>query len=123
MNLETALAHVEQEVQAVSAALLATDAPEMERRSAALRQAAAALTELMGRTDTATLPPALAQRLKAVSTSIAMQRDNLARVAAITERQVATVVPQAGGSESPTYGNGTGTSNKGAVARLYKSAG
>ena len=118
MTLETALANVEQQVQAVSAALLATDAPEMERCSAALRQAAAELAEIMGRTDAASLPPALAQRLKVASASVAMQRDNLARVAALTDRQVATVLPQAGSGESVTYGSGAGT-----VARIYKSAG
>lgn len=123
MNLETALAHVEQQVQAVSTALLATDAPEMERCTAALRQAAAGLADAMARTDATTLPPALAQRLKAVGNSIGMQRDNLARVAALTERQVATVVPQAGGNDSPTYSSGPGTGNKSSVARLYKSAG
>jgi len=116
MSLEAALANVEQQVEAVSAALLATDAPVLEQRSTALRQAAAELAELMGRTDVGSLPPALAKRLQAVGASVAMQRDNLARVAALTDRQAATVLPP---SDATTYGARAG----GAAARIYKSAG
>lgn len=116
MSLEAALANVEQQVEAVSAALLATDALVLEQRSTALRQAATELAEVMRRTDGGSLPPALAKRLQAVGTSVAMQRDNLARVAAITDRQVAAVLPP---SDATTYGARAG----GAAARIYKSAG
>jgi hypothetical protein len=113
MSLESALVNVEQQVEAVSAALLATDAPVLEKCSAALRQAAAELAHEMARTDAASLPSALAQRLQAVNASLAMQRDNLARLAFLTDRQVATVLPA---SDASTYGARVG----GAAARIYK---
>jgi uncharacterized membrane protein YccC len=115
-SLETALANVEQQVEAVSAALLATDPPVLELRSTALRQAAAELAEVMRRTHVGSLPPDLAKRLQAVGASVDMQRDNLARVAALTDRQVAAVLPP---SDATTYGARAG----GNAARIYKSAG
>ncbi|MFY3384915.1 hypothetical protein [Paracidovorax sp. MALMAid1276] len=116
MDLETALSHVEEQVQAVSAALLATDAPALERSGTALRHAASDLAQVLSRTDPASLPPSLAQRLQAVSSSVAMQRDNLARVAALTDRQVATVLPP---TDASTYGARPGNG----AARIYKAAG
>ncbi len=116
MDLETALSHVEKHVEAVSAALLATDAPALERCGADLRNAAADLAQVLGVTDPASLPPTLAQRLQAVSANVAMQRDNLARVAALTDRQVATVLPP---TDSSTYGARPGNG----AARIYKAAG
>ncbi|MFN4120674.1 hypothetical protein [Acidovorax sp.] len=116
MDLESALSHVEQQVEAVSAALLATDAPALERCGTALRNAAADLAQVLGRTDRTSLPPSVAQRLQAVSDSVAMQRDNLARVAALTDRQVATVLPP---TDTSTYGARPGNG----AARIYKAAG
>jgi hypothetical protein len=116
LSLEAALANVETEVEAVSAALLATDPPVLELRSTALRQAAAELAEVMRRTHINALPPDLAKRLQAVGASVDMQRDNLARVAALTDRQVAAVLPP---SDATTYGARAG----GTAARIYKSAG
>lgn len=116
MSLQAALAHVEHQVEAVSAALLAIDPPELELRSTALRHAAAELADVMRHTDVGALPPDLVKRLQAVGASVTMQRDNLARVAAITERQVAVVLPP---SDTTTYGARAG----GPAARIYKSAG
>jgi hypothetical protein len=115
-SLEAALANVEQQVEAVSAALLATEPLVLELRSTALRQAAADLAEVMRHTHVGSLPPDLAKRLQAVGASVDMQRDNLARVAALTDRQVAAVLPP---SDAPTYGARAG----GTAARIYKSTG
>lgn len=116
MPLQTALTNVEKQVHAVSAALLATDGPVLEQCSTALREAATELASVMGCIDLSAITPELARRLQAVNASVAMQRDNLARVAALIDRQVATVLPP---SDASTYGAGAA----GTGARIYKAAG
>jgi hypothetical protein len=127
MSLEEALTSVEQQIEQVSAALLALDAPSLETASTALRDAAARFTwvlEQSQRQQAREIPPQFQQRLVAIGQQLAIQRDNLARVAALTDRQVAVVVPQAGAAQSATYGNPQAAGTKaGGVARIYRSLG
>ncbi|MBA4060315.1 hypothetical protein [Acidovorax temperans] len=127
MSLEEALTAVEQHIEQVSGALLSLDAPALETASTALRDAAARFTWVLEQSkgiSAAQLPPQFEQRLAAIGQQLAMQRDNLARVSVITDRQVAVVVPQAGSAQSATYGNPqAGPGKAGAVARIYRSAG
>lgn len=126
MSLEEALTVVEQHIEKVSAALLALDAPALEAASTALRDAAARFTWVLEQSQglpAANLPPQFQQRLAVIGQQLAVQRDNLARVAVLTERQVAALVPQAG-AESSTYGNPqSGMGKSAGVARIYRSAG
>ncbi len=108
MSLEEALTAVEQHIEQVSGALLSLDAPALETASTALRDAAARFTWVLEQSkgiSAAQLPPQFEQRLAAIGQQLAVQRDNLARVSVITDRQVAVVVPQAGSAQSATYGN------------------
>ena len=127
MSLEEALTTVEQHIQKVSAALLALDAPSLEVASTALRDAAARFTWVLEQAQhqqVSELPPQFQQRLAAIGQQLATQRDNLARVAVLTDRQVAVVVPQASGAQAATYGNPQAAGAKaGGVARIYRSAG
>ena len=105
MSLEEALTAVEQHLEQVSGALLSLDAPALETASTALRDAAARFTWVLEQSkgiSAAQLPPRFEQRLAAIGQQLAVQRDNLARVSVITDRQVAVVVPQAGSAQSAT---------------------
>ena len=121
--LEDALAGVERHMDALSAHLLAGDAPALEHSSAALRQALAVLApHLAGPRGAAALAPAAAQRLQRLGPRLATQRQALARLAAAADRQTASLLPQsagAGATDSRTLG---GRSAAGGMARLYRSA-
>lgn len=121
--LEDLLNAIEQQVQKVSSALLATQPELLEQETQRLRDLAAALSHAL---DSAggQVPESIRPRLVAVQATLSMQRENLARVAVLTERQVSVLVPSSGGAQT-TYGDGVGgravpTSN---VARVYRSAG
>lgn len=109
----------------MSAALLTMDAAGLETASSELRDAAARFTWALEQTpQTATLPPKLQERLTQIGNQLALQREGLARVAALTDRQVAVVVPQASSAGAATYGNPqAGAGVAGSVARIYRSAG
>jgi hypothetical protein len=127
MSLEQALIAVEQHIEEVSAALLSLDAPLLETASTSLRDAAARFTWVLEQAKAqpaSDLPPQFQQRLAAIGQQLALQRENLARVSVLTDRQVAVVVPQAAGAQPATYGNPqAGAAKAGGVARIYRSAG
>ncbi len=127
MSLEEALTTVEQHIEKVSAALLALDAPSLETASTGLRDAAARFTWVLEQAQlqkTSELPPQFQQRVAAIGQNLSMQRDNLARVAVLTDRQVSVLVPQAGGAQAATYGNPqAGAAKPGGAARIYRSVG
>ncbi len=126
MPLEDSLTAVEQLLEKVSAALLAADPLAVQAHSTALREAAGALAQSVehasGRGQPA-IPQPLKSRIDAVATQLSVQREGIARLAVVTDRQVAGLVPQADPA-STTYGNGLGprTTQPG-VARIYRSAG
>ncbi|BEU98005.1 hypothetical protein ACDW_37100 [Acidovorax sp. DW039] len=125
MSLEEALVFVETKIEKVSAALLTMDAAALETASTELRDAAARFTWALEQAPQASaLPSKLQERLTTIGNQLALQREGLARVAALTDRQVAAVVPQASSAGSATYGNPqAGSGVAGNVARIYRSAG
>ncbi|KRD14685.1 MULTISPECIES: hypothetical protein [Acidovorax] len=124
MSLEESLSAVEQLIEKVSAALLAADPQSLEKNSTALRDAAAQFARILEQTAARglPLPVQLQKRVDAIGGMLANHREGLARLSANADRQVASLLPQAG---SPaTYGDGRGAQpGKPGVARIYKSAG
>ncbi|KRD40794.1 hypothetical protein ASE52_23630 [Acidovorax sp. Root275] len=124
MSLEESLSAVEQLIEKVSAALLAADPQSLEKNSTALRDAAAQFARILEQTAARglPLPVQLQKRVDAIHGMLANHREGLARLSANADRQVASLLPQAG---SPaTYGDGRGAQpGKPGVARIYKSAG
>ncbi len=121
MQLEDALSAVEKHLDSVSAALLSADPQALESGSTQLRNAAAQLSQVMVQIQRqGALPAALQKRLEAVGTMLAVQRESLARLAAITDRQAAGLLPPA--DAAATYGSAMGGRNAGSVARIYRSA-
>ncbi|MBV7544167.1 hypothetical protein [Acidovorax sp. sic0104] len=124
MSLEESLSAVEQLIEKVSAALLAADPQTLEKHSIALRDAAAQFTYALEQSAQRGLPlPAqLKKRVDAISDMLVNHRDGLARLSANADRQVASMIPQAG--TPATYGDGRAAQpGKPGVARIYKSAG
>jgi len=120
MQLETTLSEVESRLKDVGAALLATDALAVERTAPLLRQAALDLSNALQKiARPAELPADLQRRIKAIRNQLIQQREHLARLTALTERQVATVLPP---QEASTYGNGA-PGRSGGAARIYRSQG
>lgn len=124
MSLEESLFAVEQRIEQVSAALLAADPASLEKHSKALRDAAVDFSRALEQTTARgmPLPASLRKRADAIRISLALNRDSLARLAAITDRQAAGLLPPS--NAAPTYGDGLGA--RGAapgVARIYRAAG
>lgn len=121
MQLEDALTAVEKHLDGVSAALLAADPQALESGSTQLRDAAAQLSQVMVQISRqGVVPAALQKRVQAIGALLAVQRESLARLAAITERQTAGLLPPA--DAAATYGSAIGGRNAGSVARIYRSA-
>lgn len=122
MQLDLALEAVEKQLKEVSSAMLAGDPLALEKCSAQLRQAVADFSHVMeGAGRGQALPAQMAPRIQRISEQLAMQRDNLARVTALVDRQVASVLPPA--DNASTYGKGGIGPGAGAAARIYRSAG
>ena len=124
MSLEESLSAVEQLIEKVSAAMLAADPQTLEKNSIALRDAAAQFSHALEQAAQRGLPlPAqLQQRVDAIGDMLANHRVGLARLSANADRQVASLLPQAG--TPATYGDGRGArAGQPGVARIYKSAG
>lgn len=142
MTLETLLGRVEQDLQEVSAALLAADAPQLEKSTLSLRAAVVAFAQALevwrtqegvhaqgpvhdalGRAQPpGALPAQLQQRIRAASALLAMQRENLARLSAAHGRQLAALLPLASAAEA-TYESAVSGRPADSAARMYRSAG
>ena len=121
MQLEDALTTVEHQLQVISAALLAADPQALETGSTQLRNAAAQLSQVMEQISRQGVVPAgLQKRLQDIGALLTVQRESLARLAAITDRQAAGLLPHA--DSAATYGSAMGGRNAGSVARIYRSA-
>ncbi|WCM92740.1 hypothetical protein M5C99_20730 [Acidovorax sp. NCPPB 2350] len=124
-SLETSLSAVESHLADVGALLLKGDAPALERCAPLLRQAALDLSRaLEGRPTVPALPPEWVRRIRAARGQLMLQREQLARLAALTERQVASLLPPDQGVS--TYGSGSPAGQGmrgGAAARIYRSQG
>ena len=124
--LEDALQAVEQHIDMVSAALLKADAPTLEQASTGLRDAAARFSYALdlSRQQVSSITPTLKARMDAIAATLVVHRESLARLAAITDRQTAVLVPSQDSSANATYGNGLGGKQKAAgIAKIYRSAG
>ncbi len=120
---EALLGTVESHLADVGALLLQGDAPALERCAPLLRQAALDLSRALDNRPASApaLPPEWARRVQAVRGQLALQREQLARLAAITERQVASFLPP--DQNGTTYGSGSpaGAGMRGSAARIYRS--
>ncbi len=96
--------------------MLATDTAQLEHSSSLLRDAAALLSRaLSGPAGRAALSAQELARVRSMNERLGMVREQLARVLALADRQVASVVPQ---EPAPTYGAGHSP-----AARIYRAAG
>ncbi|MCZ2407468.1 MAG: hypothetical protein BGO74_15630 [Burkholderiales bacterium 68-12] len=116
MELEHSLHQVEQELAHISAAMLAADPLVLERSAAQLRAALGAFAVAAQSLQGQPWPAALQPRLQAVSQQLALQREQLARLGALVERQVASLLPPAEHAPA-TYGKSPGAT----AARIYRS--
>lgn len=120
--LEKALAAVEFELQNLSAALLASNPLALQASSEQLRQVAidfiAALEGIRGKS----LSDEMQQRIRKIHAALSVQRDSLARLAAVTDRQMAVLLPP---TETPaTYSSVLGVpTGFTPAARIYRAAG
>ncbi|MBT9514764.1 MAG: hypothetical protein IV104_20680 [Acidovorax sp.] len=124
MSLEESLSAVEQLIDKVSTALLAADPQSLEQHSTALRDAAAQFARVLEQSTARgmPLPASVKKRVDAIGDMLAIHRDNLARLSAVTDRQAAGLLPPS--NAASTYGDGLNTrAAKPGVARIYRSAG
>lgn len=127
MSLEESLTAVEQLLEKISAALLVGDPHAVQEHATALRDAASEFTHAVNAASAKgqpAVPPPIKSRIDAIASQLALHRESIARLAVVTDRQVAGLVPEAG-SSSATYGNGLGgaRATQPGVARIYRSAG
>ncbi|ABM56356.1 hypothetical protein [Verminephrobacter eiseniae] len=123
MSPQESLQAVEQLLDQVSAALLAADPSAVEKHGQALRDAAARCAQLLGHMAASRRGHSAAPwqpRIVAISHRLRLQREGLARLAALAERQLAGLLPP--GTAAPTYGAGPGAAAKPTLARIYHGA-
>ena len=110
--LDQAEAHIQQAADA----LLASDTAQLEHSSSLLREAAALLSRaLSGPASRSALIALFFFFFFCVKEREGVGREQLARVLALADRQLASVVPQ---EPAPTYGAGHRP-----TARIYRAAG
>lgn len=118
-RLERSLGDVEQLLGSMATRLVGGDALALEAEAAALRAAMAELAQASRMEPAATLQqPALRARLQAVSQSLALQREHLARRAVVNDRGLAAVLPQ----HQVTYSSGRSGGFSACAARIYAAA-
>lgn len=116
-HLESSLTEVENLLEDVSGQMLAGDAPALESTSTALRLAMIDLSNAAAKE-----PPRLLQaknvreRFARVSRALVMQRENLARRAAVIDRSLNSILPRAAAA---TYASPAAGLYKSPAARIY----
>jgi len=118
-QVDASLAEVEALLAKVGAALKAAKPEELQRSSVLLRDAALRFSQVLEIHPASTWAPAIVARVRTVAARLASQRDALARISAMVDRQVATVLPEQ--VPASTYGPRTTVQGPG-LARLYRSA-
>lgn len=118
-QVEVSLAEVETLLAKMGKALQTSQADDLQQASVQLRDAALHFSQILESHRAQALAPAIAVRVRTVAARLASQRDALARLSALINRQVATVLPEQ--APSSTYGSGIAARGTG-VARIYKSA-
>ncbi len=120
--LEHALRAVEVQLQELSAALLAADPVALQACSERMRQVSINFIAALEGLQVSAVTQGLEQRIHRIHTTLSVQRDSLARLSALADRQAAVLLPPA--NPTPTYGQALGVhaSTTGA-ARIYSAAG
>lgn len=125
MQLEEALNHVEGQLQLMDAALKGlAGVPPQDIVSEQLRDCMVAFSGLAQNFAPEQFTPALRQRMQAMSQTLALQREHLVRLGAITTQQAQALVPQQ--RDGHTYGDVASSAPQGgraAVSKLYHISG
>ncbi|GAB3364277.1 MULTISPECIES: hypothetical protein [Giesbergeria] len=121
--LEHALHAVELQLQELSAALLAADPLALQTCSERMRQVSVDFIAALEGLQVATVTQGLEQRIQQIHSTLSVQRDSLARLAALAERQAAVLLPPPV-HPTPTYGVALGVqASTASAARIYSAAG
>lgn len=102
ISIESALTDVERALAQVGEAMKTSDATELQRASDQLKNTAVHFSSFLSAASASALSPAVVVRVRSVAARLAGQRDALARMSAVVDRQVATLLPKK--SASATYG-------------------
>ncbi|MDR0226266.1 MAG: hypothetical protein LBI66_07585 [Burkholderiaceae bacterium] len=102
MTLKEMLDSLDAVVRMVSASLDSRNAEGLEQSSGRLRDAMVAFSELVRRFGPADWTPELRERARSLGQQLALQRDQLARMSVVAQRQAEALVPQVG--SDATYG-------------------
>ncbi|MEG2045221.1 MAG: hypothetical protein RR855_10350 [Comamonas sp.] len=126
MQLEEALNHVEGQLQLMDAALKGLEgAPSPDMVSEQLRDCMVAFAGLAQKFAPEQFTPELIQRMQTMSQTLALQREHLVRMGAITTQQAQALVPQQ--RDGHTYGDMASTTapqgGRAAVSKLYHISG
>ncbi|MDD2608303.1 MAG: hypothetical protein PHX60_01235 [Giesbergeria sp.] len=114
--LESALQTVELQLQALSAALLAPDPQALQNCSERMRQVSVDFIKALEGLRVVEVTQGLEERIRQIHATLSLQRDSLARLAALADRQAAVLLPPA----HPTHTYGPATNG---AARIYSAAG
>lgn len=125
MQLEEALNHVEGQLQLMDAALKGLEGvPSPDLVSEQLRDCMVAFAGLAQNFTQEQFTPELRQRMQKMSQTLALQREHLVRLGAITTQQAQALVPQQ--RDGHTYGDVASSAPQGgraAVSKLYHISG
>ena len=125
MQLDEALNHVEAQLQLMGAALKGQEgAPPADVASERLRDCMVAFAGLAQNFGPEQFTPHARQRMQVISDTLALQREHLVRVGAITTQQAQALIPQQ--RDGNTYG-AVGSSGpqggRASVSKLYHISG
>ena len=122
MQIEEALSLMEQQMQKVSDALLGNDPDHLQVAASVLRDASAEFAQIAhAAAQGRGMPDAVIRRMELIAAQLSAHREGLARLVAMTDRQVGVLLPQDTGAS--TYGSGLGGRVAGVAGRLYRSTG
>lgn len=125
MQLEEALDHVEGQVQLMAAALAGQEGvPTPDVVSERLRDCMVAFSGLAQNFAPAQFTPAVVQRMQQISQTLALQREHLVRMGAITTQQAQALIPQqADGHTYGSVGSNALQGGRASVSKLYHISG
>ena len=125
MQLDEALTHVEGMLQLMSAALQRHEGAPMPQEAAdGLRECMVAFSGLAQQFGPEQFTAEAKQRMQAISQTLALQREHLVRMGAITSQQAQALVPQQ--RDAHTYGavaDGGPQGARASVSKLYHISG